>query len=45
MVTLNQADGSPGIGGGVFNVGTFTFDAKTFIILNFASTTGNNIGT
>jgi parallel beta-helix repeat protein len=33
-----------GIGGGVFTLGTFTFDAATFILLNFASTAGNNIG-
>jgi hypothetical protein len=24
---VNQADGSPGIGGGVYTLGTFTFDA------------------
>jgi hypothetical protein len=43
-VTLNAADGSPGIGGGVFTLGTFSKDALTFIIGNFASTSGNNIG-
>ena len=43
-MTLNQANGSPGIGGGVYTLGTFTFDAATVIVFNHASTSGNNIG-
>ena len=34
-----------GIGGGVLTLGTFTSDPATFIFLNLASTSGNNIGT
>jgi hypothetical protein len=44
LVTLNHADRSPGIGGGIDTLGTFTVDASTFILLNHASTSGNNIG-
>ncbi len=33
-----------GIGGGVYKLGTFTFDPATLILLNVASTSGNNIG-
>ncbi|HEV8058867.1 MAG TPA: hypothetical protein VGP68_03290 [Gemmataceae bacterium] len=33
-----------GIGGGVYTVGTFTYDALTFIVFNLASSHGNNIG-
>jgi hypothetical protein len=44
LVTLNQADGSPGIGGGVYTLGMFAYDAQTLIILNHASTGGDNIG-
>jgi len=44
VVTLNRANGSPGIGGGVYTVGTLTFDSQTFIVFNFASTSGDNIG-
>ena len=43
-VTRNIAAGSPGIGGGVYNLGTFSFDSKTMITGNLASTSGNNIG-
>jgi hypothetical protein len=43
-VTRNQANGSPGIGGGVYNLGAFTFDALTAIADNQASTSGDNIG-
>jgi hypothetical protein len=43
LVTLNRADGSPGVGGGVYNLGTFT-DPLTLIVGNHASTSGNNIG-
>jgi parallel beta-helix repeat protein len=34
-----------GIGGGVYSLGTFTFDVDTVIFFNFASTSGDNIGT
>lgn len=44
LVTLNEALGSPGIGGGVYNLGTFTFDSLTSITGNIASTSGNDIG-
>ena len=44
LVTQNQADGAPGIGGGIFSLGTLTFDANTLITSNHASTSGNNIG-
>jgi hypothetical protein len=44
LVTLNQANGGPGIGGGVYTLGTFTLDAATVIIFNYASTSDNNIG-
>jgi hypothetical protein len=46
---LNEADGGAGstsgagIGGGVFNVGTFSFDATTVINRNHASTSNDNI--
>jgi hypothetical protein len=44
VVTQNQAKGSPGIGGGVYNLGLFAFDALTVIKDNKASTSGDNIG-
>jgi hypothetical protein len=37
------ADGQ-GVGGGVYKLGTFTFDAATVLLFNFASTSGNNVG-
>jgi hypothetical protein len=43
-VTGNHANGSPGIGGGVYNLGTFTFDVFTVITKNHASTSGDDIG-
>jgi hypothetical protein len=43
-VILNQADGAPGIGGGIYTLGAFTLDARTFIMCNRASTRGDNIG-
>ena len=43
-VTRNIAAGSSGVGGGVYTLGTFTFDSKTVITGNRASTSGNNIG-
>jgi hypothetical protein len=43
LVTLNQANGNPGQGGGVFNLGTFSH-TLSLIILNHASTSGDNIG-
>jgi len=44
LVILNQATGSPGIGGGVFTLGTFSYDALSLIIFNDASTSSDNIG-
>jgi hypothetical protein len=44
LVTLNNASGAVGIGGGVYTLGTFTYDSQTFIIFNFATTSGDNIG-
>lgn len=44
LVILNQAIGAPGIGGGVYTVGTFSDNASTVIKLNHASTSGNDIG-
>ena len=44
LVTLNDALGSPGIGGGVYTLGTFSFDASTTISGNTASTSANDIG-
>jgi hypothetical protein len=44
LVTLNLARGAQGIGGGIYNLGTLDVDALTFILLNLASTSGNNIG-
>ena len=43
LITFNDADGSPGIGGGVYTLGTFT-DLFTLIVGNHASTSGDNIG-
>jgi hypothetical protein len=44
VVTQNQADGTPGIGGGIYTVGTFIVDSVTVIKDNQASTSGDNIG-
>ena len=44
LVLLNLATGSPGIGGGVYTIGTFTTTGQTLIADNFASTSGDNIG-
>ncbi len=44
LVSLNLANGFHGIGGGVYTTGTFSADPKTLIILNFASTSGDNVG-
>jgi hypothetical protein len=44
---LNEAQGGAGgegSGGGVYKLGTFTFNAATFLLFNFASTSGDNIG-
>ncbi len=38
------ADGSPGIGGGVYTLGTFSDDASTVIAGNHASTRDNDFG-
>jgi hypothetical protein len=43
-VTQNHANGSPGIGGGVYTLGSFSFDALTSIADNHASTNDDNIG-
>jgi hypothetical protein len=32
------------VGGGVYNLGTFTHDALTVIQFNHASTSGDNLG-
>jgi hypothetical protein len=44
LVTLNEAEGATGIGGGVYNLGSFTFDVFTIIAHNHASTSGDNVG-
>jgi hypothetical protein len=44
LVTGNHANGKPGIGGGVYNLGTFNFDVLTIIAFNHASTSGDNVG-
>jgi len=41
---MNQANGGQGIGGGVYSLVKFTFDADSFILFNHASTSGDNIG-
>ena len=43
-MTQNQAAGTPGLGGGIYNVGTFSFDSLTVIKHNHASTGGDNVG-
>jgi hypothetical protein len=43
-VTQNHANGSPGIGGGVYTLGAFSEDASTVITGNHASTSDDNIG-
>jgi hypothetical protein len=46
-VTHNDADGGDdgaGIGGGVYNLGAFTYDVATIIKHNHASTSGDDIG-
>jgi hypothetical protein len=43
LVTLNEAEGSPGVGGGVYTLGTFT-DLFTLIVGNEASTSGDDVG-
>ncbi len=51
VITGNQASGGPetggsagqGIGGGVYYLGTFTFDAPTVVRMNRASTSNNDI--
>jgi hypothetical protein len=44
LVTLNEAKGSTGIGGGVYTLGAFTPDASTLVVLNQASTSADNVG-
>ena len=43
LVILNRAEGDPGIGGGIYNLGTFTVDALSVIKFNEASTSHDNI--
>jgi hypothetical protein len=43
QVKKNHADGQPGIGGGVYSLGTFSFDAATDVSNNHASTSNNDI--
>ena len=43
-VTLNQATGATGIGGGIYTVGTFSFDHRTSILNNKATTSGATVG-
>jgi hypothetical protein len=42
-VTGNHANGQPAIGGGVYNLGTFTVDALTVITGNHASTSNDDV--
>jgi hypothetical protein len=42
-VTGNHANSQPGIGGGICNLGAFTFDAFTVIQHNHASTSNDDI--
>ena len=44
FVTLNEAIGTPGVGGGIYNLGTLSFDSATLVANNQASTSGDNIG-
>jgi hypothetical protein len=44
QVTKNHANGAPGIGGGIFTLGGFSFDIATVIADNHASTSNDNIG-
>ena len=41
-VTGNHANGQPGIGGGIYNLGTCTLDALTVIADNLASTSNDD---
>ena len=41
----NHANGSPGKGGGIYNLGSFVVDLFTVIKDNFASTSNNDIFT
>jgi hypothetical protein len=43
VVALNEATGATGIGGGVYNLGTFTADSATVIAGNHASTSNDDI--
>jgi hypothetical protein len=44
VVLLNQAEGSIGIGGGVYTLGTFTEVGSTVVKHNHASTGGDDVG-
>jgi hypothetical protein len=47
LVTANRAKNAPsggqGVGGGIYKLGTFTFDTLTTVVKNFASTSNDNI--
>jgi hypothetical protein len=43
-VTHNRANGSPGIGGGIYNLGKLNLDALSVVKHNHASTSGDDIG-
>jgi hypothetical protein len=43
LLAQNRADGSQGIGGGVYNLGMFAFDAATVIAHNYAFTSNDDI--
>jgi hypothetical protein len=42
-ITKNHANGNPGVGGGVYNLGAFSVDALTDISANHASTSNDDI--
>jgi hypothetical protein len=44
LVALNQATGRRGTGGGVYTLETSSLDALALIVLNHASTNGDNVG-
>jgi hypothetical protein len=44
LVTQNHTKGHPGIGGGVYTVGTFSAEVLTVIKQTHASTSGDDIG-
>jgi hypothetical protein len=44
VVLLNQAEGSTGIGGGVYTLGTYIADSSTVVKHNHATSGGGNVG-